>query len=220
MARPRRNRRWPWAAALGCALLLPGGLIAAAYAGGSALPAEPLPAIAAAAWQPRAGDLVLRASRDVVGERIRAASGDAAIYSHVGLVVTRAGRPVIIDVTPYGSGLVEFSDVTAFTTRADTSDLLIMRPVSPLDQASLAAEAERLVAARASFDYDFNMQDRSELYCAELAYHLLERAGVDLSSVAWTDIYIPLSGDRRLVTPDALAHAPNLRPIFRRQTPL
>jgi len=208
---------WLGAAALA---LLPASLGAVALGGGSGsapeLPRQP--PISRASWEPQAGDLVFRASRGLVGERIRAASGHAAIYSHVGLVVTRAGAPAIVDVSPYGSGHVEFTGVTAFTTDPETSDLLIMRSAAALDRARLAAEAERLVAARTGFDYDFDMHEPGELYCAELAYNLLEAAGLDLSSVRWTDIHVPFTGTRRLVTPDALAHAAGLRPVFRRQS--
>ena len=182
-------------------------------------PAAPLPPIPVAQWQPRAGDVIFRASEDLIGNQIRDASGGGAIYSHVGLVVDHGGRPMVVDVSPFGGGKVKFSEVAAFTTEAETTDLLVVRPRGAVDGARLTSRAERLAAAGIPFDYAFNMQDARELYCAELVYNLLGDAGVDLSSVEWSDMYVPVRGVHPLVTPDALAHAATLAPIFRRRTP-
>ena len=181
--------------------------------------AQPRPPISAANWNPQAGDVILRASNDMVGSRIRTASGKRAIYSHVGLVVTRGGVPQVIEISPYGRGRVEFTDLTRFTTDGETIDLLVLRPRRGVDAERLDAEAERLAAARIGFDYDFDMTDASQLYCAELAYHLLGAAGVDVSGVPWTQMYVPLRGDRNLIAPDAFAHAAVLQPVFRRRVP-
>jgi hypothetical protein len=185
----------------------------------SAPVAQPQPPISLADWEPRAGDVILRASADLVGSRIGTASGERAIYSHVGLVVARDGRPQVIDISPYGSGRVEFTNLAAFTTDGEITDLLVLRPLSPLDTARLEAEAERLAAAGIKFDYSFDMADASELYCSELTYHLLRAAGVDVAAIPWTRMYVPLHGERDLIAPDAFAHAASLRPVFRRRVP-
>jgi hypothetical protein len=214
----RRNKLLGRAAAFA---LLPGLLIAGAIAA-SPLAAPTLPRhppIAAAEWQPQAGDVILLAADDLIGSRIRSASGNGAIYAHVGVVVTRGGVPHVAEVTPFGSGRVDFTDLAAFTTDGKTTDLLVLRPHAPIDAGRLTAEAERLAAAGIEFDYAFDMNDGSELYCAELAYRLLAAAGHDVSSVPWTEMYLPLHGDRNLVAPDAFAHAATLRPVFRRQLP-
>lgn len=181
--------------------------------------AQPSPPISAADWSPQAGDVILRASNDLVGSRIRRASGDGAIYGHVGLVVNRGEVPQVVDISPYGSGRVEFTDVARFTTDGEIVDLLVLRPRRGLDAARLGAAADRLVKAGIRFDYGFDMGDASELYCAELTYHLLAAAGVDVSGVPWTQMYVPLHGDRTLVAPDAFAHTAALQPVFRRRIP-
>jgi hypothetical protein len=211
-----RNRLIQRAAAF---VLLPGLLIAAAIAGSpvSSPPAAPHPPISVADWQPQAGDVILLASDDLVGSRIRSASGDAAIYSHVGIVVTRGGARQVAEISPFGSGRVDFTDLATFTTDGTTSDLLVLRPRAGLDAGRLASEAERLAGAGVEFDYAFDMAGASELYCAELVYHLLGAAGFDLSSVPWTQMHVPLHGERKLVVPDAFAHAPALQPVFRRR---
>jgi hypothetical protein len=133
--------------------------------------------------------------------------------------VARDGRPQVIDISPYGSGRVEFTNLAAFTTDGEITDLLVLRPLSPLDTARLEAEAERLAAAGIKFDYSFDMADASELYCSELTYHLLRAAGVDVAAIPWTRMYVPLHGERDLIAPDAFAHAASLRPVFRRRVP-
>jgi hypothetical protein len=198
--------------------LLP-GLVTAAAVGdlhGVRATAPPPPPISAVQWRPQPGDLVFRASEDVVGSGIRASSGDAAIYSHVGIVVTRGDRAFVLDVSPFGTGTVNFNEVDSFTRDPATTDLLIVRPRAGLDHGRLNQAAERLAAAGIPFDYDFDMSDSRQLYCAELAYNLLRDAGVDLSSVAWIDMYVPLVGNRYMVTPDALARATTLARVWRR----
>jgi hypothetical protein len=201
--------------------LLPALAAAAAFGASATLTPAPPPRIvapiSAAQWQPRPGDLIFLASEDIVGDRIRAASGDQAIYSHVGIVVARAGILYVLDVTPFGSGKVQYNDIAHFTTDPATTDLLILRPRARLDEARLNAEAERLAGAGIAFDYGFDMEDGSELYCAELVYNLLGRSGLDLRSVQWTEMYVPLVGNRNLVTPDALVHAPIMGQVWRRR---
>jgi hypothetical protein len=198
--------------------VLAAALLGAVIASGAAeRPAAPLPAISPHEWVPQPGDVILTAADDLLGANIRSASGSDAVYSHIGLVVLRDGAPAVIEATPFGSGRVGFADLDAFTRNPETSELLVLRPGTPIDARRLAAEAERLAATGVPFDYDFDMADESELYCAELAYRLLAIAGVAVGSLQWTDMYIPLHGERRLVTPDAFAHSAALQPVFRRQ---
>lgn len=191
---------------------------AACLAGG--VDAHPLPLAApipATEWQPRAGDIVLTAADDLIGSNIREASGGAAIYSHVGVVVAREGRAAVVEATPFGSGTVTYADLDAFTRDAAVTDLLVLRPAVPFDAARLNQAAERLTAARTAFDYELDMSDQSAIYCAELAFTLLRDAGVDLASLRWDDVYVPFTGQRRLVTPDAFAHTAKLTPVYRRR---
>jgi hypothetical protein len=185
--------------------------------GAAERPAAPLPPISPLEWVPQPGDVVLTAADDLIGGNIRRASGEGSVFSHIGLVVLRDGAPAVIEATPFGSGKVTFADVDSFTRNPETTELLVLRPRTGIDARNLGAEAERLVAAGVGFDFAFDMTDSSELYCAELVYHLLGSAGVDLGSLPWTQMYIPLHGDRNLVVPDAFAHSPALQPVFRRR---
>ena len=208
-----RSRRVRAAAFALLPVLVAAGAIAATQQRAS-LPRKP--AITAEQWQPRPGDVILTAAEDLVGDRIASASGEEAVYSHIGLVVEHDGKPVVIESSPMSAGHVAFADLTDFTTNPGTTDLLVLRPRVAIDAARLNREAERLAAAAVPFDFALDMKDGSRLYCAELVYNLLATAGVDLSSVRWIDAYVPLSGDQRLVAPDAFASTTSLEPIFRR----
>lgn len=194
--------------------LLGGAMI---VGGATERPAAPLPAISPREWVPQPGDVVLTAADDLIGANIRRASGESAVFSHVGLVVLRDGAPAVIEATPFGSGKVAFADFDTFTRDAETTEMLVLRPSTTIDARRLRDEAERLAAIGIKFDYAFDMADASELYCAELVYHLLGTAGLDLGSLPWTQMYVPLHGERRLVVPDAFTHATALQPVFRRR---
>lgn len=191
--------------------LAPGLLGAAVVAGGAAdrIP-PPLAGISAERWQPRPGDVILTSADDLVGTRIRAASGDGAIYSHVGLVVARGDRLAVIEATPFGAGTVAYTDLTAFTTDPGLEEIAILRPRDALDSARLNREASRLAEARVAFDYDLDADDGASLYCAELVANLLRVAGVDLAGLRRVTVHVPTLGERDVIVPNAFALLPQL----------
>jgi len=196
--------------------LLGGGVIAM---GSGSPPAPRRPPIAVGDWQPRPGDVILTAADDSLDANIRGASGGQAAYSHVAVVVTRGGAPVVIEASPFGGGHVAYTDLAALTGDPKLSDLLILRPRSAIDTAALDGEAARLAQARVPFDYRFDMADGASIYCAELAFNLLRTAGLPLGDVPWIDLYVPFVGDRPMIIPDALTRSASLKPIYRRRTP-
>lgn len=197
--------------------LAPGLLSAGVVASGAGdrVPA-PLAPIPHASWQPQPGDVIVTAAEDVVGTQIRDASGENAIYSHVGLVVARGEGTAVVEASPFGAGTVAFASVEAFTTAPGITDLLILRPRDPIDGAGLSAQAARLAEEAVPFDYDLDADDPSRLYCAELVFNLLADAGADLRGVGRVAMWIPFTGDRQVIAPDAFALAPRFTRIFRR----
>jgi Permuted papain-like amidase enzyme, YaeF/YiiX, C92 family len=197
------------------------GVALFAAGGGGAGPAPApalarLPPIALAKWEPRAGDVVLTATRDILDGQIRHAAGDGARFSHSGLVVPHDGRLLIVEATPFGSGSVAFREIADFTTEGALTELLVMRPRPPPDTGRLAAEASRLVAARIPFDYDLDADDPSRLYCTELVTDLLRFAGEDVARLERVPMSMVLNGTRMIIAPDAFARAPGFAPVFRR----
>lgn len=197
--------------------LAPGLLSAGVVASGAGdhVPA-PFAPISPTSWQPQPGDVILTAADDLVGSRIRSASGENAVYSHVGLVVASGRETVVIEATPFGTGTVALTSVDAFTTARGTTDLLIVRPRRRIDGDRLSAQAARLAEAAVPFDYDLDADDPSRLYCAELVFNLLADAGADLGGVGRVAMWIPLTGDRQVIAPDAFALAPSFERVFRR----
>lgn len=200
--------------------LAPGLLGAAVVAGGAADRIRPpLAAISAERWQPRPGDVILTSSDDLIGTQIRDASGDGAIYSHVGLVVARGGRLAVIEATPFGAGVVAYADLAAFTTDPGLEQVAILRPRAPLDAARLSREAARLAEARTAFDYDLDTDDASSLYCAELVANLLRAGGVNLAGLRRVTMHVPMTGERDVVVPNAFALISELETIARQVRP-
>lgn len=198
--------------------LLGAAVVAAVVAAGAAeRVAAPLAPIPLAAWQPLPGDIVLTAADDLIGARIRGASGDDAIYSHVGLVVAGSGGGIaVVEATPFGSGIVSLASVEGFTTAPNITDLLVLRPREPIDIARMSAQAGGLADARIAFDYDLDTDDPSRLYCAELVFNLLREAGADVSGIRRVAMWVPFTGERDVIVPDAFAHAPQFSRVFRR----
>ncbi len=200
--------------------LAPALLGAAVVAGGAADRIRPpLAPISADRWQPRPGDVILTSADDLVGTQIRRASGNGALYSHVGLVVARGDGLAVIEATPYGSGTVAYADLTAFTTDPGIEEIAILRPRAPLDSDRLNREAARLAEARIAFDYELDADDDSSLYCAELVVNLLREGGLDLTGIRRDSIYVPMTGERDVIMPNAFANVSALEPIARQSRP-
>ncbi len=200
--------------------LAPGLLGAAVVAGGAADRIRPpLAPISADRWQPRPGDVILTSADDLVGRQIRNAAGNDALYSHVGLVVARGDRLAVIEATPHGAGTVAYADLAAFTTNPGIEEVAILRPRGPLDADRLNREAARLAEARIAFDYELDADDDSSLYCAELVVNLLRTGGLDLSGLSRDSIYVPMTGEREVIMPNAFALLSGLEPIARQTRP-
>ncbi len=200
--------------------LAPALLGAAVVAGGAADRIRPpLAPISADRWQPRPGDVILTSADDLVGTQIRNATGNNALFSHVGLVVARGDSLAVIEATPYGAGTVAYADLTAFTTNPGIEEIAILRPRGALDADRLNREAARLADARVAFDYELDADDASTLYCAELVVNLLRTGGVDLAGLSRDNIYVPMTGERDVIMPNAFANVPALEPIARQSRP-
>ncbi len=172
------------------------------------------PSILLQHWTPQVGDVVFRASADLIGEAVRQRSGRAGRFSHVGVVVaTPTGELMVIDDSPFGTGHAALHGIAAFVDEPTTSAVLVMRPRDAVDAAAVNAVAVDLVRRQVPFDFAFDADDRSALYCSELAFDVLRAAGVRWTGVRRTALTIPLIGDRAVITPDALARSPALRPV-------
>lgn len=198
----------------------PALLGAAVIAGGAADTIRPpLAPIPVDRWQPRAGDVILTSADDLIGSQIRRATGDDALYSHVGLVVARGDRLAVIEATPYGAGTVAYADLAAFTTDPGINEIAILRPRGPVDSARLNSEAAGLATARIPFDYELDADDGTSLYCAELVINLLRASGADLAGLERSRIYVPMTGERDVFMPNAFDHVPGLERIATQARP-
>lgn len=128
------------------------------------------------------GDLVFQRSRSGQSEAVAAATGSE--YTHMGLVLERDGRTMVLEA----SSTVRLTPYDAFVARGIDGEVVVKRlrdGHARLDAASRArirAEGRRLVGT--PYDTRFEWSNDA-MYCSELVYKVLERSiGVRVGALA------------------------------------
>jgi hypothetical protein len=171
------------------------GLAAAALAGRRELAAwlQPVPAAElAAVLLPTAlqeGDLVFRQGRDAVSGAVLALDAEAR-YSHVGLLVRRAGAWVVIHSLPAAfpgdRDGVRMDPLQTYISPQNARTAAVYRLRAARGSVQQAVHravmaARSLHETHAGFDGDFDLRDGERLYCTELVWRAFRAAGVDLA---------------------------------------
>ena len=110
------------------------------------------------------GDIVFRRLQGVISDIASRASPGNKDYSHVGLVI-RDEEGVKVVHASEGDGLVREVDFCDFVR--DSKKTLVIRPSAAGYGASSVLPRVKELIGR-PFDYAFNLQDHSRLYCTEL----------------------------------------------------
>ncbi len=200
-----------------CLVALLGG--GAAPDGGGVPPADaptlPPAAIAALQAQARTGDLVFRAGRGWRADAVRATSLSG--WTHVGIIDMDArGRVFVIHAAPpedgHGGRVVRES-VARFAAPAEAERIAVQRLAVPDATLVRMVRAARGFAARqVPFDDAFDLADARALYCTELVWRSLWRAGVQVRPRTRA-VPVPLMRGRYM-TPDDLRAMLPLRPVL------
>lgn len=156
------------------------------------------------------GDLVFRRGRDLVAHLILAKE-QSSRFSHVGVVVFRSGKAMVVHAMPAAGDLpggVLLEPLTEFLAPAVAADASIKR-------LPLLSEAQRhVLLAHATiwlgrpFDHSLRYSDDSAFYCTELVLKLLKAAGHDLYSLIELQRFFTVDED--IASPDALAQVASL----------
>lgn len=160
------------------ALRGPGRLLAAALlAAGAGL-------ASAADYVPRDGDIIFHASRSTQSRAVQAATHSR--YSHMGLVLVRAGKPVVLEaVQP-----VKYTPLAQWQARGEGGHYVVKRLKAPLPDdagARLQREATRYLGK--PYDLTFEWSDK-RIYCSELVWKLYRDAlGIELAPLARLDSF-------------------------------
>lgn len=165
----------------------------------------------------RDGDLALRQGTGLDSEAVLRLDSAGGQYSHIGIVVSDNGKWKVVHAVPGESrdGIdrvkIEPIDTFFLSTRAAHGAVMRLRGCSAVAAREAAQSAARLVGA--PFDYNYNWQDTTRLYCTQLIAVAYSSAGIDLLSG------VPrLSGRNTkniIVFPGDIASNDSLTTIFR-----
>lgn len=165
----------------------------------------------------RDGDLALRQGTGLESEAVLRLDSAGGQYSHIGIVVSDNGKWKVVHAVPGESrdGIdrvkIEPIDTFFLSTRAAHGAVMRLRGCSAVAAREAAQSAARLVGV--PFDYNYNWQDTTRLYCTQLIAVAYSSAGIDLLSG------VPrLSGRNTkniIVFPGDIASNDSLTTIFR-----
>lgn len=165
----------------------------------------------------RDGDLALRQGTGLDSEAVLRLDSAGGQYSHIGIVVSDNGKWKVVHAVPGESrdGIdrvkIEPIDTFFLSTRAAHGAVMRLRGCSAVAAREAAQSAARLVGV--PFDYNYNWQDTTRLYCTQLIAVAYSSAGIDLLSG------VPrLSGRNTkniIVFPGDIASNDSLTTIFR-----
>lgn len=133
------------------------------------------------------GDLIFRKGRSLESFIVCLADEEKE-FSHVGLIVLRKGIPFVIHAVPGESDRVEdfikMERVEAFLSTEKASAFAVYRPEFETEIVKHATEiALQFYESKYTFDYEYNLNSESKLYCTELIFKAFREAGVQLTGI-------------------------------------
>lgn len=142
------------------------------------------------------GDVVFRLGDSPESNAIMVAD-PMADYSHVGIVVNRKGKNMVIHACPTDhfeitdSNCVRMDSPETFFSNRNCLQGAIYRCANPDVAAEAAKQAIAFWEKRVPFDYNFEADDTTALYCTELVETAFKNAGLSLTDGKRHDVDIP-----------------------------
>lgn len=192
------------AALIGAAVCLP--INGASMARGSAS----LSPLTAHAPQLRDGDIVLRRGLDMMS-RLVLTQGDAARFSHVGLIVLQRNVPYVIHAMPAegkqrGGAILE--PFATFASPSEAAEVAVYRTTGLSDSQRRAIRQSAFAQLGLPFDDRFQLSNTKKVYCTALVLRAYADAGLKLVD-ARAKIQVPLLSEP-VVPPDHIRRFPAL----------
>ncbi|WP_084676936.1 YiiX/YebB-like N1pC/P60 family cysteine hydrolase [Massilia niastensis] len=158
----------------------------------------------------RDGDIVLRRGLDMMS-RLVLTQGDAARFSHVGLIVVQQGVPQVLHAMPQEGdrrGGVILEPLAAFMSPSDAAEVAIYRSTGLTDTQRAAVKQAALTQRGLPFDERFELSNTEKVYCTGLVLRAYAAAGLALADArAWIEVpFLP----EPVVPPDHLRRYPAL----------
>lgn len=117
------------------------------------------------------GDLILRQGRSFVSAMIARAFPDSEQMSHCGILLQEQGQWQVLHSI---SGQIDDRDgirmdkLEDFLLQAKPDMAIHISPKFKVNRPGIVQAARFYLAARTPFDHDYDLSDRTELYCSEL----------------------------------------------------
>ena len=160
------------------------------------------------------GDFIFRAGRDIISALVMSQS-DTRQYSHVGVILKRDGRALVVHALPregtFAGGVV-VETLEVYASKENASSVGVYR-IEGLDQGDIGLIREYLLGQVGKpFDDSFSMKDEGAMYCTELAVKAYASAGIDLAGrVGRVEV---MTMPEPVVLPDALSTVPGVSLVF------
>jgi hypothetical protein len=163
------------------------------------------------------GDVVFRRGDSFVSQIVLSADPTGQ-YSHVGIVITRDGVPLVVHASP-----AESSDTPSVTIaepfpsfvapeKASVYAVYRTRNVSKAIAKEAALRAAAYVRAATPFDSAFDLDSPNRVYCTELVWRSYAEAGLDLAVSGRYRLKLPLF-DKEVLVPSSISASRHLEPI-------
>ncbi len=166
----------------------------------------------------RDGDLVFRLGIGPESEAVLHLDSAGGQYSHVGIVIGDNGTWRVVHAVPGesadGIDRVKSEPIDSFflSTRAEHGAIMRLRGCDAAAAHRAACHAARYAARGVPFDYNYNWNDTSRIYCTQLVALAYGGVGIDLLS------RIPrlstINSDNLIVFPGDIANNDSLQVVF------
>lgn len=160
------------------------------------------------------GDIIFRRGTDAVSRAILT-SDTGGNYSHVGLIVMQHQHAFVLHAIPAeisGEGdKVKIEPLAMFTSSSRSLAVSVLRPRHNAQVSGKRAVNYALSRIGTPFDFSFDSNDDSSLYCTELVWRAYEAAGVQIVDAAKL-ISVPLLASN-IVPPSAIFKSTNFQEI-------
>lgn len=143
-------------------------------------------------------DIVFRRGEGLVSDVVLHADADG-LYSHIGVVVKHNDSLKVVHSVP-GEGDfdgVKMESIEKFfaSNRAQKGEVARM-DLNEMQRNKISRLAIKKSEEKVAFDYDYNLDDTTQLYCTELIVLLYKQIGIDIAQGRSTRVDLPgMSGD-------------------------
>lgn len=159
----------------------------------------------------RDGDIVLRRGLDLMS-RLVLTQGDAARFSHVGLVVLQRDIPYVIHAMPAENGQpggAVLEPLAQFASPLEAADVAVYRSVGLTETQRATVRQTGFAQLGLPFDERFQLSNTRKVYCTGLVLRAYAAAGLALVD-ARGKIEVPLLPEL-VVPPDHIRRYPALQ---------